>query len=164
MKTALVFVLAATLSGFAAWYRPGDSAHAMGLVSVAGGKARHPVHLPGGRERYTLVVTGTVLPPYSGDARVSVEGKPDLEVEVFGSDPIVDLGVRHRPYFEKDTLTGLEPRDRFTIWVVLRPSETIDNGSYRITLTDTESGRPVLAIPVLVGAGGGGEGGDHHGH
>lgn len=56
------------------------------------GRARHPVHLPGGRDRYTLVVTGTILPPYRGDARVVVEGNPALSYDAYGSDPIVDLG------------------------------------------------------------------------
>jgi YHS domain-containing protein len=123
MKRLLVFVFALALSVAAAWYRPGDSAHAMGLVSVKGGQARHPVHLPGGRDRYTLVVTGTVLPPYQGDARVVVEGEPGLSYDVYGSDPVVDLGLRRRPGFDDQTLIGLRPKDRFTLWVVMRPSE-----------------------------------------
>ena len=64
MKRTLVFLFAASLSVVAAWYRPGDSAHAMGMVSIKGGRALHPVHLPIGKDRYTMVLTGTVLPPY----------------------------------------------------------------------------------------------------
>ena len=60
MKTLLVFLSASALFVGAAWYRHGDSAHAMGMISVKGGHARHPVHLPAGRERYTLVVTGSI--------------------------------------------------------------------------------------------------------
>ena len=62
MKRLAVFSFAVVLSVAAAWYRPGDSAHAMGMVSVKGGKARQTVHLPSGKDRYTLVVTGTVMP------------------------------------------------------------------------------------------------------
>ncbi len=123
MKSLVVFTLAAVLSVAAAWYRPGDSAHAMGLVSVKGGQARHSVHLPDGKDRYTLVVTGTVLPPYRGDARVVVAGEPEMSYDVYGSDPVLDLGLRRRPGFDDQTLTDLRPKDRFTLWVVMRPSE-----------------------------------------
>ena len=151
MKPTLVFLLAAALSVTAAWYRPGDSGHAMGLISVEGGRAPHPVRLPSGKDRYTLVVTGTVLPPYQGDARVVLEGEPALSYSVHGSNPIVDLGLRRRPYFAESTLTGLRPRDRFTLWVVMRgPAPT---GRYHVTFYDTASDRPVLQIPVLFGEG-----------
>ena len=160
MKQTLVFLFAAVLSVTAAWYRPGDSAHAMGMVSIKGGRAHHPVHLPSGKDRYTLVVTGTVLPPYHGDARVVVEGQPALPYNVYGSDPIVDLGLRRRPYFDDQTLTGLQPRDRFTVWVVIRPPEPQGAGKYNVTFYDTVTGSPVLQIPVIFG---GGEGHHHEG-
>jgi len=151
MKRIIVFMFAAALSVSAAWYRPGDSAHAMGMVSVKGGKAHHPVHLPSGKDRYTLVVTGTILPPYQGDARVVVEGKPALPFSVHGSDPIIDLGLRHRPHFSDNTLTGLEPRDRFVVWVVMRPTESTPAGRYDVTFYDTATDKPVLQIPVFFG-------------
>jgi len=160
MKRTLVFLFAAVLSVTAAWCRPGDSAHAMGMVSIKGGRAHHPVHFPSGKDRYTLVLTGTVLPPYQGDARVVVEGEPALPYSVYGSDPIVDLGLRHRPYFDDQTLTGLQPRDRFTVWVVIRPPESLAAGKYNVTFYDTVTDRPVLQIPVFFG---GGEGHHHEG-
>jgi len=159
MKRILVLLLAAAFFTAAAWYRPGDSAHAMGMVSVDGGRARHPVQLPAGGHRYTLVVTGSILPPYQGDARVAVEGEPPLSFDVYGSDPIVDLGLRRRPYFREQTLTGLRPRDRFTLWLVLRqPTGPGLSGRYHITFSDVATGRSVLRIPVLFG----GEEGRHH--
>ena len=158
MKRILVILFAVALSVAAAWYRPGDSAHAMGMVSVTGGRARHPVHLPTGKDRYTLVVTGTVIPPYRGDTRVVVEGQTELPFSVYGSDPIVDLGLRRRPYFDDQTLTGLQPKDRFTVWVVIRPPEPMATGSYDVTFYDTATERPVLRIPVIFG----GEEGQHH--
>jgi hypothetical protein len=158
MKRFLVFMFAVALSVTAAWCRPGDSAHAMGMVSVKGGRAIHPVHLPGGKDRYTLVLTGTILPPYQGDARVVVEGEPAPSYSVYGSDPIVDLGLRHRPYFNDQTLTGLEPKDRFTVWVVIRPPEPLTSGRYSVTFYDTATDRSVLRIPVFIG----GREGHHH--
>ena len=158
MKRILVFLFAVVLCVLAAWWRPGDSAHAMGMVSIKGGSARHPVHLPSGKDRYTLVLTGTVIPPYQGDARVVVEGQTDLPYSVYGSDPIVDLGLRHRPYFEDQTLTGLQPKDRFTLWVVFKPPEPMAAGKYNVTFYDTTTDRSVLQIPVFFG---GEEGHDH---
>jgi len=160
MKRILVFVFAAALCGTAAWYRPGDSAHAMGMVSVKGGRAIHPVHLPAGKDRYTLVLTGTILPPYEGNARVVVEGEPAPSYDVYGSDPVVDLGLRHRPHFNDQTLTGLKPKDRFTVWVVIRPPESLTAGKYNVTFYDTATDRSVLRIPVFIG---GGEGHHHEG-
>ena len=160
MKKLLVFLFAASLSVAAAWYRHGDSAHAMGMVSIKGGRAHHPVHLPAGRDRYTLVVTGTVIPPYRGDARVTVEGGPPIDTIIRGSDPIIDLALRHRPYFEDQTLTGLQPRDRFTIWVVFDPDEPMPAGKREVTFSDTTTNQPVLKIPVFFGE----TGGEHHEH
>ena len=160
MKRILVFVFAAALCVTAAWYRPGDSAHAMGMVSVKGGRAIHPVHLPAGKDRYTLVLTGTILPPYQGNARVVVEGEPAPSYDVYGSDPVVDLGLRHRPHFNDQTLTDLKPKDRFTVWVVIRPPESLTAGKYNVTFYDTATDRSVLRIPVFIG---GGEGHHHEG-
>ena len=160
MKKLLVFIFAAVLSVGAAWYRHGDSAHAMGMVSMKGGRALHPVHFPIGKDRYTLVITGTIIPPYRGDMRVTVDGGLPMPTIVRGSDPIIDLALRHRPYFEDGTLTGLQPRDRFTIWVVMDPDEPMLAGKRDITFTDTATEKPVLTIPVIFG---GGEGG-HHEH
>jgi hypothetical protein len=155
MKRLLVVLSAAALFVGAAIYRHGDSAHAMGMISLDGGRAHHPVHLPSGEDRYTLVVTGTVLPPFSGDARVIMEGKTSLPHDVYGSDPIIDLGLRRRPYFSNRTLTGLQPRDRFTIWVVLRPPEAQPAGAFNLSFYDTATDHRVLQIPVIFGGGGG---------
>jgi len=158
MKRILVFLFATVLCVFAAWFRPGDSAHAMGMISIKGGKARHPVHLPSGKDRYTLVLTGTILPPYQGDARVVVEGDPAPSYSVYGSDPIIDLKLRRRPYFGDHILTGLRPKDRFTIWVVIRPPEEMTGGKYDVAFYDTATEKAVLKIPVLF------EGGEGHHH
>jgi len=161
MKKLLVVLFATILSVAAAWYRHGDSAHAMGMISVKGGHARHPVHLPAGKDRYTLVVTGSIIPPYRGDARVVVEGQPEGTYAVHGSDPIIDLGFRRRPHFEDHTLTGLQPRDRFTLWVVMKPAGPMPPGRCAITFLDTTSEEPVLTIPVFFGDA---DQGGHHEH
>ena len=164
MKRILLFVCAVALLMAAAWYRPGDSGHAIGELALGGGRARHPVQLPAGGDRYTLVVTGTVRPPFHGDARVVVEGEPALPYTVHGSEPVIDLGLRRHPGFRDQTLTGLRPRDRFTLWVVMhRPAADavpachaaapLPAGKYHITFYDTATNQPVLRIPVLFGDG-----------
>ncbi len=151
IKNSLVLLSAIAFFLAAAWYRPGDSGHAMGVLSRGGGRARHPVQLPGGGHRYTLVVTGTVQPPYRGDARIVVEGSPALSYAVQGSDPVVDLGLRHHPSFDGSKLSGLRPRDRFTVWIVMRsgPGRSALHGRYSVAFYDVADGRPVLRIPVV---------------
>jgi len=124
-STALVvtFVASAALSLLAASHRFGDSAHAMGVISQRGGKARHPVHLPAGRDRYTLVVTATVLPPFRGDVTVAVDGDPAPRFAVYPSEPVVDLGVVRRPHFLQGAFRGVQPGDRIALWLRITPPE-----------------------------------------
>lgn len=112
---------AVALSTLAAWYRWPDSAHAIGVIRRGGGAARHAVAFPGGRDAYVLVATATVIPPWRGDARISVEGAPEMTWDVEVSRPVVDLGLRRWPRLEGDTLRGLAPRDRVALWLRLRP-------------------------------------------
>jgi predicted nucleic acid-binding Zn ribbon protein len=120
-KKVLVFLLAVGLSLLGAVFEWGDSAHSIGLVSVDGGRARHPVVLPSGRDRYMLIATATVLPPYRGDVRLALEGDPPIATRISASAPIVDLGLHHWPRLEGGVLSGLEPRDRLAVWVEMRP-------------------------------------------
>ena len=122
MKTQLAFVVAALLALAAAPFRFGDSAHAMGLISERGGSARHPVRLDSGRERYTVIVTATVLPPYAGDVRVAVAGDPHPGYSVHVAEPVVDFGLRRRPRSDRRILRALRPRDRIAVWVVIEPT------------------------------------------
>lgn len=109
------------VSTLAASHRWPDSAHAIGVIRRGGGTARHPVRLEGGREDYTLVLTATVLPPFRGDALLSVEGSPPMGWDAELSRPVVDLGVHRWPSLDGDALRGLAPRDRVALWVKLRP-------------------------------------------
>jgi len=112
---------AVAVSALAAGYRWPDSAHAIGVVRRGGGAARHPVALPGGQESYVVVVTAPVIPPWRGDARLSVEGEPPMAWELEVSRPVVDLGLHRWPVQDRDRIRGLEPRDRLALWVKLAP-------------------------------------------
>ena len=120
-KKIAVFVFAVSLSLSAAVFRWDDSAHSIGLIKASGGEAKHPVFLGGEWDRCNLISTATVIPPYRGDAKVVLEGKPELDYESFCSGPVVDLGIRRLPKFRDDTLYGLEPMDRISLWVLMHP-------------------------------------------
>ena len=127
IKSIITFVLAVFISLAAAEYRWGDSSHAIGLLSVNGGKARHPSFLESGWDRYAQITTATVLPPYRGDVRVVLEGNPPLDYDLRLSKPVVDLGLRRLPDFRDDILYDVQPRDRLALWVLLRafPSDPV---------------------------------------
>ena len=121
-RRKLLFLAGAVaVSSLAAWYRWPDSAHAIGVVKKGGGAARHLVALEGGRDAYVLVATAPVLPPWAGDARVSVEGEPPMAWELEVSRPAVDLGLRRWPKQDGDRIRGLRPGDRLALWVKLVP-------------------------------------------
>lgn len=122
MKKIIFFVLAVGISFLGATYRWGDSAHSIGLIKASGGAARHPSYFESGKNNYTLISTATVIPPYSGDVRVVLEGSPELNYKLYDERvPIVNLGL-HRWYrFRDNTFYGLQPKDRIALWVVIKP-------------------------------------------
>lgn len=120
IKSLIIFILTVLVSLAAAKYRWGDSAHAIGLMSVNGGKARHPSHLESGWDHYTQITTATVLPPYRGDLRVALEGYPPQDYEIRFSAPVIDLGFRRLPVFRDNILHDVRPRDRLAFWVLMR--------------------------------------------
>jgi hypothetical protein len=163
-KTILVFFAAVAASSALAMLRFGDSGHAMGMLSLKGGKVRHAVHLTPGKRQYVVALTGTVQPPYRGNARLTVEGQPEMDCEISSPGPVIDLGLRRRPLLHDNVLEDLQPKDRFSLWVVMRPRNTDwahntdqegqqDSYALRNTLTlrDTETGRPLLEVPIVYG-------------
>jgi len=123
MKKTLFFMLAVCISLAAAAYRWSDSAHAIGVIKVGGGEARHPVMLESGRRGYILIATTTVIPPYRGDVNVVLEGEPKIAYQIHASGPVVDLGLHRWPQFKDNTLTGLRPKDRTALWVEMKLPE-----------------------------------------
>lgn len=158
----VTFVAVAILSVVAAAYRFDDSAHAIGMMSKSGGRALHPIEVAAGLDRYTFIVTATVIPPYRGDVSVTVDGPGRPQVDVAFTEPIIDLGFRRRPRFQDGTIFDLEPRDRIALWVVLRSAEDSGglHGRHDIVFRDVATGQPVLTVPVVLGSGGG----EHHDH
>lgn len=127
IRAIIMFALAVLLSLAAAEFRWGDSSHAIGLMSMNGGKARHPSFLESGWNRYAQITTATVLPPYKGDVRVILEGQPALDYDIRFSEPVIDLGIRRLPEFRDNILYGVEPGDRLAFWVLLHsfPSDPV---------------------------------------
>lgn len=125
-KSIITFVAAVAISTVAATSHWGDAAHSIGLITKGGGKVRHPARFTAGTGRRMLIATATVIPPYRGDARITVEGDPPMEYQVSFSKPIIDLGIRSWPEFRDNTLYGLEPMDRLAIWVEMHPPAGMD--------------------------------------
>ena len=148
-KIVLICSLAAGFSLFAAHYRFGDSAHAIGMLNNKGGQARHPFMITSGQDRYFLIMTGVVLPPLQGDVRVALEGEPAMNYTIYNSEPVVDLGIHRRPGFDGEILTGVKSRDTLALWVEMEPQ------SYEY-LFDGESEMSTLAKSSTVGPNGAG--------
>jgi hypothetical protein len=149
LKKTIAFILSAGLCLIAAGYRWGDSGHAIGLISRRGGKARHPSFLKSGQDRYTQIVTATVLPDYRGDARVVLEGAPPMPCDLHLDVPIVDLGLHRKPRLENRTLVDLHPGDRIALWLVMRPPPGISGGKYTLAFYDAASDQSLLRIPII---------------
>jgi hypothetical protein len=120
-----VAALALTLivaTAAAAWRWP-DSAHAMGVIGAAGGAARRPVSLPAGPERYEVVLTARVMPPWRGDVRVELTGEPPLDWSMEVARPVVDLGLHRWPRQDGRVLRGLAPGDKLALWLTFAAPE-----------------------------------------
>lgn len=121
LKKTLIFLAAVGISLAAAVHRWDDSGHAIGLIKAKGGEARHPVSLASGNDRYMLIATATVIPPYSGSARVELRGASTIPYTIELARPVVDLGVRRLPRLRDGVLSDLRPRDRVALWVKMLP-------------------------------------------
>jgi YHS domain-containing protein len=126
IRNLLFFAGAVAVSLLAAWWRWPDSAHAIAVVKAGGGKARHAVAFRSGPASYQLVATATVLPPWSGDARLAVEGDPPLRWSAALSRPAVEVGLYDFPRLEGDVIRGLRPRHHVALWVDLRAGDDVD--------------------------------------
>jgi hypothetical protein len=157
-KSILVCIAAVVISSVAATYRFGDSGHAVGMLGLGGGKVRHALRLDPDKRQYVLIVTGTVLPPYRGNARVVLEGGPKMNYAVHASGPVVDLGIHHWPRFSDGVLQGLQPKDKFALWVVMQPVDPPESAHGRgpasqqaVAFYDTVTGESLLRVPVIYG-------------
>ena len=121
VKKIILFLVVLGVSFLAANYRWNDSAHAIGVIKAGGGKARHPVALDAGEDRYMLIVTTRVLPPYHGDVNVTLEGRPAVTWDIYPSGPVIDAGLYQWPAFRDHTFYGLKPGDRLALWVRMVP-------------------------------------------
>lgn len=157
-KSSFLFILTAAISLIAASHRFYDSAHAIGLITMKGGKARHPIVLDGDKTMYTLIITATVIPPYSGNAQIVLEGSPRMEYFIYNSEPVFDIGIYRRPKFSNNTLYELRPNNRIAFWVVMKPDgecdKAMDMNDFKLVLYDTKTKASVLNIPILFRKGG----------
>ncbi len=172
VRKILFFSIAVCISLAGATYRWTDSAHSIGIIKASGGMARHPSILESGSSLYTLIATATVIPPYRGDARITLEGGPEMDYTIHSSDPVIDLGIRRHPRLKENVLYDLRPKDRIALWVVMKPpahdlaftkaccdgikqepakysGRENTGGRYTLAFYDTKTNRAVLSVPLI---------------
>jgi len=125
-KSLLVFIASLVIALLAAGFRFSDSSHAIGMLSLKGGKGRHPFVVETGHSLYTLIMTGKILPPFRGDIRIALEGEPGMNYALYNSEPIFDLGLHRHPELDGTLLRSVQPGDRVALWVVMQPALPAD--------------------------------------
>lgn len=150
MKNIVFFILAVAISLFGASHRWGDSVHSSGFITGNGGKVRHTRSLESGYSRYSLVATARVKAPYQGDARVVLEGTPELDHDIYLSSLSINLGINERPRFEDHIIYNLQPGDKINLRIVIREPASGESikGRYILALYDTRTGKSVINIPL----------------
>lgn len=141
-KSAIFFALSVAVCLAGATTRIHDSAHSIGTLSLNGGKVNHPALLDSGKSRYTIIATGTVLPPYRGDVRVALEGQPSLDYRIYNSRPVIDLGLFRHPKFSNYILHDLRPKDKIALWVVMTPKQKITDPALTGVVSRDNAGPP----------------------
>ena len=92
----------------AAMYTPPGFGHSVTMVTRDGGISRHPVLLGLNMDKYVILVTGTVIPPYRGGFRIVLEGDPEIEHKIYSSyPPSFYLGMNHFHDFGNNTVTNI---------------------------------------------------------
>lgn len=127
-KNLFFFVLAVLIGCLMAIHRWGDSGHAIGMISLNGGKSRHPAMMESGRDHYSQITTVTVLPTFSGDVEVLIEGNPPLNYDLHLSGPVIDLRIHHLPELKGNIVYNLKAGDRLAIWTIIKGVRDNDSG------------------------------------
>ena len=143
-KWVIFFSVAVVVSLLAAAHRWNDSAHAITTVSNKGGSVRHAVELKGGEGRYSIVVTSRVIPPYRGDIKIKLEGELQLPYEIHSAlPPKLNLGVHKWYSIENNMMKGVKPKDKFILWLILKPNpiDPICGMEGKVEITESYRGR-----------------------
>ncbi len=122
----------------------------IGLICLNGGKARHPSVLITGKSHYALITTATVLPPFHGNVRVTLEGYPLPDYDIHLSRTVLPLGFQRLPEFKNQTLYNLKPGDRLALWLTIRAdNDLLLHGRYTLAFYNTSTDQSVLKIPII---------------
>ena len=149
--TIIITVLATiAICTVAAMYTPPGFGHSVTMITRTGGVSRHPVLLGLNMEKYIVLVTGTVIPPFRGGFRIALEGDPKIEHRIYSSyPPSLYLGINHFYECRHNTVTNISPLDKFTFAVCIKPKHRIEKESnYELRFYDLKSDNSVLTIPI----------------
>jgi len=155
-KKIIVFVAAVFVFIMAATQKWGDSGHALALITVKGGKCRHPVYLSNTHGLYSVIITARVLSHYQGNVKIILERASDISHNIYFSEPVIDLGFKKLPEFKNNTLYGLKAGHKIALWLVMRPKNDIckqsvyPKGKYTLAFYDTKTNNSVLKVPIFL--------------
>jgi hypothetical protein len=144
-------ILTVSLCTIAAMFTPPTSSHAVTTISKDGGISRHPVLLGLNKNKYTVLVTGTVKPPYKGNVKIVLEGKPEIPYKIYSRyPPELNIGIHKFHGFDDDVLTNIKSPEKFIVTVFIKPVIKIDKESkYYLKFYDLDSNNVVLTVPVI---------------
>jgi len=132
-------------------YSTPDFGHAVTMITKDGGISRHPVLLGLNKDKYVVLVTGTVKSPYKGNVKIVLEGKPAMDYKIYSRyPPEINLGIHKFHDFEDNTIKNISAWDKYTLAVCLQPKNKISKESkYNLRFYDLDSNNTVLSIPII---------------
>jgi hypothetical protein len=146
----ITVVVTVAICTVAAMYTPPGFGHSVTMVTRDGGISRHPVLLGFDINKYVILVTGTIIPPYRGGFRIVLEGEPEIPHRIYSAfPPPLYLGMNHFHNFINNTVTDISQGDKFTLAVCLEPGQRIKSeSSYELKFYDLKSEKQVLSVPI----------------
>ncbi len=133
-----------------------DSAHAIGILTMDGGIAFHPVQYDLEESllgQFTLLLTAKVAPPVSGDMVVTISGPEQLQYNVSSRyPPGVPLFNRLERWYTFENGSFKEVTSDSDLVVVIKITPPQTPGKYDLAITDEKSQKIYYQTPVIFSA------------
>jgi len=147
----LTIIITLSVCTIAAMYTSPNFGHSVTMITKNGGISRHPVLLGLNKDKYIVLVTGTVKSPYKGNVKVVLEGNPIIDYKIYSQyPPNLKLGIHKFHDFEDNTIKNISSWEKFMLTVFIKPKNKIDKESnYNLKFYDLNSTNIVLSIPII---------------
>lgn len=130
-----------------------DSAHAIGILTMDGGVAFHPVQYDLEESifgQFTLLLTAKVAPPVAGDMLIKISGPEQLGYQVSSRyPPGVPLFNRFQRWysFENGAFKGMTSGSDLVVVIKITPPQA--PGKYSLTISDENTQIIYFQTPVI---------------